>query len=164
MAALADMEHAVNERKVQMLGIDESAERIQRAARRMISRIRFRTALYKLIIFRNIIENKMHKEKMAQLFAFEQLIINTEEAQEEEEMRQQEEELLSLQNLDEQGMKEQIMKLTNVSSSTSSYILQALMAAQEREQEDEKPFQLNAADIIQEDEYEESVDGMSYRK
>ena len=75
----------------------------------------------------------MHKEKMAQLFAFEQLIINTEEAQEEEEMRQQEEELLSLQNLDEQGMKEQIMKLTNVSSSTSSYILQALMAAQERE-------------------------------
>ena len=27
----------------------------------------------------------MHKEKMAQLFAFEQLIINTEEAQEEEE-------------------------------------------------------------------------------
>jgi len=28
MAALADMEHAVNERKVQMLGIDESAERI----------------------------------------------------------------------------------------------------------------------------------------
>ena len=28
-------------------------------------------------------------------------------------MRQQEEELLSLQNLDEQGMKEQIMKLTN---------------------------------------------------
>lgn len=31
----------------------------------MINRIRFRTALYKLIIFRNIIENKMHKEKMA---------------------------------------------------------------------------------------------------
>ena len=89
-----------------MLGIDESAERIQRAARRMISRIRFRTALYKLIIFRNIIENKQHKEKMAQLFAFEQLIINTEEAQEEEEARLQEEQLLSLQDLDEQGMKE----------------------------------------------------------
>ena len=56
------------------------------------------------------------------------------------------------------------MKLTNVSSSTSSYILQALLAAQEREKEDEKPFQLNAADIIQEEEYEESVDGMSFRK
>ena len=85
MAALADMESAVNERKVQVIGIDESAERIQRAARRMIARIRFRTALYKLIIFRNIIENKMHKEKMAKLFAFEQLIINTEDALEEEE-------------------------------------------------------------------------------
>ena len=56
------------------------------------------------------------------------------------------------------------MKLTNVSSSTSSYILQALIAAQQREQENDKPFQLNAADIIKEEEYEESLDGMSYRK
>jgi hypothetical protein len=37
----------------------------------MIARIRFRTNLYKLIIFRNIIDNKIHKEKMAKLFAFE---------------------------------------------------------------------------------------------
>jgi hypothetical protein len=80
MAALADMESAINHRKTVSLGIDESAERIQRAARKMIARIRFRNALYKLIIFRNIIENKIHKEKMAMLFAFEQLIINTEEA------------------------------------------------------------------------------------
>jgi hypothetical protein len=36
---------------------------------------------------------------------------------------------MALQDLDEEGMKEQIMKLTNVSSSTSSYILQALLAA-----------------------------------
>jgi hypothetical protein len=88
----------------------------------MIARIRFRTALYKLIIFRNIIENKMHKERMALLFSFEQLIINTEEAQEEEEIRQQEE-MMALQDLDENSVKEQIMKLTNVSSSTSQYIL-----------------------------------------
>lgn len=86
-SALAEMESVINQRKIQSIGIDESAERIQRAARKMIARIRFRTALYKLIIFRNIIENKMHKEKMAKLYAFEQLIINTEEAQEEEENR-----------------------------------------------------------------------------
>jgi hypothetical protein len=64
----------------------------------------------------------MHKERMAKLFAYEQLIINTEEAQEQEEMRNREE-LLAMQDLDEDGMKEQIMKMTNVSSSTSSYIL-----------------------------------------
>jgi hypothetical protein len=85
MNVLADMETAITQHKARSIGIDESAERIQRAARKMIARIRFRTALYKLIIFRNIIENKMHKEKMAKLFAFEQLIINTEEAQEQEE-------------------------------------------------------------------------------
>ena len=51
----------------------------------MINRIRFRNALYKLIVFKNIVENKIHKEKMATLFAFEQLIINTEEMQELEE-------------------------------------------------------------------------------
>lgn len=61
------------------IGIDESAKRIQRAARKMIARIRFRNSLYKLIIFRNIVETKVHKEKMSLLFGFEQLIINTEE-------------------------------------------------------------------------------------
>ena len=72
---------------------------------------------------------------------------------------------MALQNLDEDGMKAQIMKLTNVSSSTSSYILQALMAAQMKDTEDDqKPFELNPADIIKEEDYEESVDGMSYRK
>jgi len=81
---LAQMQSAVQERKIRSLGIDESASRIQRAARAMIARIRFRNSLYKLIIFRNIVETKMHKEKMAMLFGFEQLIINTEEQQEQE--------------------------------------------------------------------------------
>jgi len=31
------------------------------------------------MLFKNIIENKVHKEKMSLLFCFEQLIINTEE-------------------------------------------------------------------------------------
>jgi hypothetical protein len=52
----------------------------------MLNRIRFRTCLYKLILFRNIVDQKVHKENMCLLFAFEQLIINTEEAQEEEEL------------------------------------------------------------------------------
>jgi len=33
-----------------------------------------------MIMLRNIIINKLHNEKMAMLFAFEQLIINTEDA------------------------------------------------------------------------------------
>jgi len=65
------MEHEVAKRKFLNLDVDEAALRIQRSARYMINRIRFRNSLYKLIVFRNVVENKMHKEKMALLFAFE---------------------------------------------------------------------------------------------
>jgi len=65
------MEHEVAKRKFLNLDVDEAALRIQRSARFMINRIRFRNSLYKLIVFRNVVENKMHKEKMALLFAFE---------------------------------------------------------------------------------------------
>lgn len=57
----------------------------------MLARMRFRHNLYKLLVFRNIVEMKMHKEKMHMLFGFEQLIINTEE-QQELEIAQQEQE------------------------------------------------------------------------
>lgn len=76
---LADMHIAVWERRVQSAGVEESAIKIQRAARKMIARQRFRHHLYKLLVFRNIVEMKQHKEKMAMLYGFEQLIINTEE-------------------------------------------------------------------------------------
>ena len=76
------MESAVNQRRQQSLGIEGAAQRIQRATRKMLARLRFRTCLYKMIIFKNIVETKVHKEKMTMLFAFEQLIINTEEQQE----------------------------------------------------------------------------------
>lgn len=89
---LVDMQQAVQERKLLSIGIDESAKRIQRAARTMIARIHFRNSLYKLIIFRNIVESKMHKEKMAMLYGFEQLIINTEEQQELELAEQEQQE------------------------------------------------------------------------
>lgn len=46
----------------------------------MIARLRFRHSLLKMIMLRNIIINKVHNEKMSLLFAFEQLIINTEDA------------------------------------------------------------------------------------
>ena len=45
----------------------------------MVARNNFRVALYKLILIKNIVETKMHKERMQVLYAFEQLIINTEE-------------------------------------------------------------------------------------
>jgi len=57
-----------------------AAVTIQRQVRVMINRNRFRISLYKLILLKNIVETKVHKERMQMLFAFEQLIINTEEA------------------------------------------------------------------------------------
>lgn len=45
----------------------------------MLARKSFRISLYKLMLFKNIVENKVHKEKMQMLYAFEQLIINTED-------------------------------------------------------------------------------------
>lgn len=59
--------------------IDGSVIKIQRAVRRMISRKRFRVNLYKMMLFKNLVDNKVHKEKMTMLYAFEQLIINTED-------------------------------------------------------------------------------------
>lgn len=57
---------------------EKAAVVIQRQARVMIARNNFRVALYKLILLKNIVETKMHKERMQMLYAFEQLIINTE--------------------------------------------------------------------------------------
>lgn len=56
-----------------------AAIKIQRQARVMIARNNFRVCLYKLILLKNILDTKLHKEKMQMLFAFEQLIINTED-------------------------------------------------------------------------------------
>ena len=55
---LADMHIAVWERRVQSQGVEDSARMIQRAARKMIARVRFRHHLYKLLVFRNIVEMK----------------------------------------------------------------------------------------------------------
>ena len=77
---LNQMEHAVAQRKYLSLDLDEAALRIQRSARKMISRIHFRTSLFKLICFQNILETKIHKDKMKMLWGFEQMIINTEVA------------------------------------------------------------------------------------
>lgn len=61
---------------------EAAAVKIQRQARVMIARNNFRVNLYKLILLKNIIDTKVHKEKMQMLFAFEQLIINTEDPEE----------------------------------------------------------------------------------
>ena len=65
-------------------------------------------------------------------------------------------------------VKSEIMRLTNVSSTTSQLILEALLAAQEKDRagadQDAMQYQLNPADVIKEEDYEESVGDMSYRK
>ena len=61
--------------------INDSVVKIQRAGRKMIARKNFRINLYKMMLFKNIVENKVHKEKMSMLYAFEQLIINTEDGE-----------------------------------------------------------------------------------
>ena len=49
----------------------------------MLARNNFRVALYKLILLKNIVDTKIHKERIQMLYAFEQLIINTEDLDEE---------------------------------------------------------------------------------
>ena len=51
--------------------IESSVIKIQRSVRKMLMRKRFRLSLYKLMLVRNIIENKVHKERMSMLYAFE---------------------------------------------------------------------------------------------
>ena len=155
---LNQMEHEVAKRKHKSVTIDSAAERIQRAARKMINRIRFRNCLYRLILLQNIVENKIYKEKMQMLFAFEQLIINTEtdalevaddlpteksvensveinlKAQEANTLagddREKSSERQSARKMtNTERLKDQIMKMTNVSSSMSGLILDALLIA-----------------------------------
>jgi uncharacterized sporulation protein YeaH/YhbH (DUF444 family) len=162
----------------------------------MLRRIKFRNCLYRLILIQNIIENKVYKEKMGMLFAFEQMIINTEEVQQDQFMEEQTDK--GIDNLpdnsqeinhkaipNEEGddkertekrisaeihklannerLKDQIMKMTDVSSSMSELILDALLVAQEKDhatatREDERAqYQLNPADVIKEEELEESM-------
>ena len=62
--------------------IERAVIKIQGCVRKMLSRKHFRLSLYKLMLLKNIVENKVHKEKMQMLYAFEQLIINTEDENE----------------------------------------------------------------------------------
>ena len=61
------------------------------------------------------------------------------------------------------------MKLTNVSSSTSAYILEALLAAQEKDrleallEQGKVNYELNPADVINEEDLEESAGDQTMR-
>lgn len=89
---------------------------------------------------------------MATLYAFEQLIINTEECVDSS--------ILQIEQIEEDvgedgsedtndKVKTEIMRLTNVSSTTSQLILQALLAAQEKDKlEQAAAYELNPADVI----------------
>lgn len=58
------------------------------------------------------------------------------------------------------------MRLTNVSSKTSAFILKALIEAQEQErlEAEHAAYELNPADVIKEEDYEESIGDMTHRK
>lgn len=64
------------------------------------------------------------------------------------------------------------MRLTNVSNSTSAYILQALMAAQEKDRleamleldQGKVNYELNPADVIDEEDLEESAGDQTLRQ
>ncbi len=58
---------------------EQKVIKIQRQARVMLNCKRFRVHFYRLVLLKSILEAKIHKEKMQMLFAFEQLIINTED-------------------------------------------------------------------------------------
>ena len=46
-------------------------------------------SLYKLLLLKNIVENKVHRERMAMLDCFEQLILNTDEAPDDDQPAEQ---------------------------------------------------------------------------
>jgi hypothetical protein len=119
---------------------------IQRQARVMIARNNFRVCLYKLILLKNIIETKVHKEKMQMLFAFEQLIINTEdpetEVQADPASDPQDELSRLLEGETDPYLREQIMQLYNP-------LYKGMV-------DPEQYFQ-NTDDIINEEDHEESM-------
>ena len=63
---------------------------IQRQSRVFLNCRRFRQSLYRLILLKNIVETKVHKENLQLLFAFEQFIMNTEDGNEPSEIVQDE--------------------------------------------------------------------------
>ena len=130
----------------------------------MIARNNFRVALYKLILIKNIVETKMHKERMQMLFAFEQLIINTEdpEGSDENEQSRVEEADDDYQTkfIEQTGLtKEQIQEV--LANETDPYLRQQLEElynplAFKGLNEAEQYFE-NTEDIINEEDLEESI-------
>ena len=59
------MQSQINNCSVQVdKEIDNAVKKIQKAVRNMIARKNFRLSLYKNMLFKNIVENKVHKERM----------------------------------------------------------------------------------------------------
>lgn len=73
--ALQAMESAVTKHK-DSRNIDDMVIKLQRAFRICMNRDRFRRNFYKLVLFRNIVEVRMHREEMVMYKAFEKLVRN----------------------------------------------------------------------------------------
>lgn len=131
---------------------------IQRQARVMLARNNFRVALYKLILLKNIVETKMHKERMQMLYAFEQLIINTEDL-DETNVEGQEDDNEAANFIEQSGLtKEQIQEV--LESEQDPYLRKQLEELYnplfQGLNEAEQYFE-NTEDIINEEDLEESV-------
>jgi hypothetical protein len=179
-SALADMQNQIQSC---FLNIDDTIEAkvllIQRAVRKMISRKNFRVNLYKLILTKNIVENKVHRERMSMLYAFEQMIINTEidgDYGDEEGLMGGDEiiypgseavmaesgETETATYIDDDGVEQEVVFYKG---GQNPYYMDAALAGykdqplteQERLELIEQDY--NPSEIIQEEEYEDSEDG-----
>ena len=70
------MENAVAKQR-RKLDVDEAVEKIQSSFRAFNSRRHFKRSLYKLMIFKNIVDTKVHKIEMGVYRAFEILYFNS---------------------------------------------------------------------------------------
>eukprot|EP00347_Sterkiella_histriomuscorum_P006696 403351785 len=131
--------------------IDSAASTIQRAARKMIARKNFRINLYKLMLFKNIVENKVHKEKMQMLYAFEQMIINTEDENDEEYY----EEMYGAEDYDQDNMP---------LGAGAGYPYLSRQFPPMQRVPNEADYLSNPSDIIDEEEYEDSEEEKEYEQ
>ena len=125
----------------------------------MLNCKRFRVCLYRLVLLKSILEAKIHKDKMKMLFAFEQLIINTEDPdgtyyeegnEEDNDYKEYEEKrqklLKDIEEEEDPYMKEQLMQLYDPT-----------MGQNQNGMLEAEAYFENAEDIINEEEYEESI-------
>ena len=123
----------------------------------MLARNNFRVALYKLILLKNIVDTKVHKERIQVLYAFEQLIINTEDLDEEGDYgREEDTQFIEGKVPLSQSQIQEILETE--SDPFLREQLQQLYNPLYKGMHDAEQYFQNSEDIINEEDYEESID------